>query len=508
MRAAELGTSKVLMVPSLMNHENYSYELEEWLNGEAELAKLPYRYKPFIGDRPYRHFDGRVPLRDTQTNKAEYLLNELRYPARLAKHAFFPFVRKDNKVRRFTKVTSLNAENRVVKSVAIKQKIRPIMYASHRDATIYGFYGHMLKKAYDLRVKSLGIDENVIAYRKVPRNDGSGRNKSNIDFANDIYKELGMHKKSAIICLDISDFFGSMIHENIEVTWKQLLEVKDLPLGHKTVFRNITRYRYLFLDDAKVALKLGSIVNGKFIYKKDLPQSRRAGPLSSDSKEYNQLIKQSKLVKINGSPRGIPQGSPISDILANMYLMNFDKSINDIVVTFDFGISRRYSDDILIICPQDKVMEVYSQVGKLMDADGLRINTSKSELFFLDRDSRTLVDMTKLLVEGYAKNKSSIQYLGFEFDLDDIHIRSGTIANHYRKIKRSIKKDEITSKDDERDEEKTAVKRKSIKKDKYAYIKKASSRIGGARLIHQFSSVRKRTSRLRRESKVRKSEDM
>lgn len=37
--AAELGTSEASTVPCLMNHENYSFELEEWLNEEAELAK-------------------------------------------------------------------------------------------------------------------------------------------------------------------------------------------------------------------------------------------------------------------------------------------------------------------------------------------------------------------------------------------------------------------------------------------------------------------------------------
>lgn len=429
-------------------------------------------------------------------------MNELRLPARLAKHAFYPFVRADKKVRRFTRKISFDESGQMTKCIEIKQKLRPIMYASHRDAIIFGFYGYMLKRRYEVKARQLGISETVIAYRKIQRNDGSNRNKSNIDFANDIYKVLGKYEKSAIICLDITNFFGTMVHKNIEKTWQQLLDVDSLPIGHKTVFKHITRYRYLFLNDAKVALGLGKIVRGRFEYKKSLLQSKRTGPLSSSPGIYNKLITKKKIIKNNGSPCGIPQGSPISDILANMYLMDFDTKINILVNSFEFGISRRYSDDILIICPQDKVIGVYNEVEQLLTSFGLVMNKNKSELFFLDRVSGQLVDQTGLLVEGYAKNKSSIQYLGFEFDLDDIHIRSGTISNYYRKIVRSIKKDEAKQ-EKKTENEHSTIKIKKNKRDKYAYIKKASLRINGLRLAKQFSNVRKRTSRLRRKSKSR-----
>lgn len=483
-----------------MNHENYSFELEEWLNEENELAKQPFRSKPFIGDRPYRHFDGRVSLRDTQTNQAEFILNELRFPNRLAKHSFYPFVRRDKKSRRFTKDVYKNETDEIVKKVLIKQKLRPIMYAAHRDAIIYGFYGHILKKAYDVIAKSFGINESVIAYRKIPRNDGSERNKSNIDFANDIHKVLVQYEKSAIICLDITDFFGSMVHTKIKRSWETLLGVDILPTGQKTVFKNITRYRYLFLDDVRVALGLGDIIHGRFVYKDKLPQSQRSGPLTTKAEIYNRLIKKSKMIKTNGSHKGIPQGSPISDVLANMYLMDFDTKINKIVNGYELGLFRRYSDDILVICPQSKIIEIYHQVDQLLKEEGLKINQNKTELFFLDRNNSTLTDKTSLLVKGYSKNKSAIQYLGFEFDLEDIHIRSSTIANHYRKLKRSFKKQE-SDKSEGIKEPIVGKKKKRDKRDRYAYIKQASKRIAGARLKRQFITVRKRTAKLRRKSK-------
>jgi len=47
---------------------------------------------------------------------------------------------------------------------------------------------------------------------------------------------------------------------------------------------------------------------------------------------------------------GIPQGSPISDLLANMYLLNFDCAVRKILDALG-GSYLRYSDDILLVAP-------------------------------------------------------------------------------------------------------------------------------------------------------------
>ena len=54
---------------------------------------------------------------------------------------------------------------------------------------------------------------------------------------------------------------------------------------------------------------------------------------------------------------GIPQGSPISAVLANIYMLDFDYEINKYLESIG-GIYRRYSDDMVAICPLDKKDEV------------------------------------------------------------------------------------------------------------------------------------------------------
>ena len=73
-------------------------------------------------------------------------------------------------------------------------------------------------------------------------------------------------------------------------------------------------------------------------------------------KVKNKLLKNSKKIKVNGKlinrNFGIPQGSPISSILANLYLFDFDKKINNYIDKK--GIYRRYSDDMIVVCPIDE----------------------------------------------------------------------------------------------------------------------------------------------------------
>ena len=49
--------------------------------------------------------------------------------------------------------------------------------------------------------------------------------------------------------------------------------------------------------------------------------------------------------------RGIPQGTPISATLANLYMIDFDELIYNITSSVDRpAFYQRYSDDIILIC--------------------------------------------------------------------------------------------------------------------------------------------------------------
>lgn len=52
----------------------------------------------------------------------------------------------------------------------------------------------------------------------------------------------------------------------------------------------------------------------------------------------------------NPNSYGIPQGSPISALLANVYMLDVDKKVYEIVAAQN-GMYMRYSDDFIIILP-------------------------------------------------------------------------------------------------------------------------------------------------------------
>ncbi|MBD5807125.1 hypothetical protein [Limosilactobacillus walteri] len=115
-------------------------------------------------------------------------------------------------------------------------------------------------------------------------------------------------------------------------------------------------------DQAYIRM-LKSIMNYRFITKKTFEkQLTRAGvdfPYRRiENKAYTNNLRQlGNLLKqgiINLSPKnriGIPQGTAVSAVLANIYMIQFDYLLADTISKYN-GIYRRYSDDFIIVIPQ------------------------------------------------------------------------------------------------------------------------------------------------------------
>jgi RNA-directed DNA polymerase len=71
--------------------------------------------------------------------------------------------------------------------------------------------------------------------------------------------------------------------------------------------------------------------------------------------------------------RGVPQGLPISNFLAHLYLSNFDKHVSDIFPSY-----FRYVDDIIVISSADCESHVEKKLSKKLNGIGLRINRKKT----------------------------------------------------------------------------------------------------------------------------------
>lgn len=392
--------------------------------------------KRFVGDRGYLHFDGRVGInRVDGSNKTDPAYRLLVSRDAIAKHAFFPFLREDQRVRRYRDKSPHTAEGerRRHDQQYATVKNRPIMYASHLDAAVFSLYSNNLGAHYEGLVSEKSLQDNVIAYRPVPI-DGSGRNKSNIDFANELYAKVkNFEGDVGILMLDVSGFFDNLGHKRLYEKWCLTLGVSELFGDHLAIFKNITKYRYVFTNDAYKALKLDSDAL------KSMRHDRKA--VLCSPADFNNKIKKQKLIHKNKSGKGIPQGSPISGLLANMYMIDFDVKAKSLVESLG-GHYMRYSDDIAVLVPPSKLIGLYKAMQELISDENLSISTKKTDCFVYQQSLGTFTNVIRKLDPTNKTNlKRYPQYLGFVFTESNVNIRGNTLARRFRGGKAFLLKD-------------------------------------------------------------------
>jgi hypothetical protein len=385
----------------------------------------------------YPHFDPVISAK----NATSYALDV----DRVEQHAFHPFIRY---VERWTKFAK--------KGKSGKSKSRPIRYASRRDAYVFSRYRHLLSELYEVDLAQRSLAGSILAYRKIPGKPGEG-GKCNIHFALDAFlkvKELG---NCCVIALDISAYFESLDHKRLYDLWSRLLNTKRLPKDHFKVFTAITKYA--FVDKEKVYERLGhygpkrmskkgGVINGYLTPYRDVPKRLCDG--STFRKEIAGDGTKRSIIEKNYKSYGIPQGAPISDLLANLYLLDFDAEINAIAMAMG-GAYYRYSDDILVIVPceavaatklEQAIRQAVSKYGEklLIKEEKSSIvafkmvgDVQRSEMVLAPRkdDDDENDDLAKT---PKAPRTDGMEYLGFRFDGRKIYIRDRTLQGLYRKI--------------------------------------------------------------------------
>lgn len=347
----------------------------------------------------YPHFD--LPI--SFAGAKRYVLN----PAKIANHDFYPFLAYEIVTRRY-KGKEKGASN----------KERPIKYASHLDGNIYSYYGLKLGKLNEARILAHGLNECVIGYRA-----GLG---SNIHLARKAIKEIQVRKECVAIALDISDFYGHIDHNNLEVEWQKTLNEPKLPKDHLAIFRSLTKWTCVDRDKLAKRLSLPSKLPLRLI---DSPSILR-----TIRKEDKNRTPEEKIFQTNPHNYGIPQGSPMSSLLSNIYMLPFDIRMSAFAEKIG-GFYRRYSDDILFICDKKLLQNVLSEIDAGLAERGKELKRNKDK----DHISHFSWD-TKKQTQTCDKE---FQYLGFTFDGKNIRIRSQTLSKYHRRIKfatRSAKK--------------------------------------------------------------------
>jgi len=386
-----------------------------WQLKESDLKKYP-------------HFDPLISV-----SQAEALVTNQQ---RVTAHTFYPFLRYAQRWNRYAKKDKKGEP----------KKPREIRYAARADAYIFSYYRSLLSEKYEVELARLGLGDCVLAYRRIPSGPRTG-GKCNIHFARDAVIKIQKLGNCCVIILDISSYFESLDHARLKALWCRLLGVSRLPGDHFKVFEAITRYAVV--DKEKVYERLGHYgvkrhtkggkpINGYLTPYKRIPKQLCTGA------EFRKKIAGEgalrSIIEKHIEPFGIPQGAPLSDLLANLYLLDFDIEISAKVQAVG-GVYYRYSDDILIAVPgNDKVgLEFEDYVQKAITRYGgrLQIKKEKTSVFRCTIDSER---QKVSLIKG-EKGKDGIAYLGFRYDGHKVYLRNGTISNLYRKVTRSARRE-------------------------------------------------------------------
>jgi hypothetical protein len=382
------------------------------------------------------------------------VVKKIKNPKYVENYAFYPLLHVNIKERKYKKHPNLKGirchsyfdKGKFEKTV----KIRPLHYANHTDALIFSYYAFELQKRYELKLKeNLKLSDCITAYRKIPVLNSS-KNKGSIDFAHDAFQEIKKrtleNNECAVLAFDIKSFFPSLNHQFLEDKWKELMNFKELPKDHQNVLKAATKFSFLYKNDLKKyrtqnskrahfdERNLAKIrnLNGFKAYFAS-PKAFREAMKSGEVRLYKNQFKS----KETNEMIGIPQGLPISAILANLYLLDFDKTIFNSLVENENCYYRRYSDDIVIVCSKNQIENVKQIVENEMRKCKVIISTEKTETFlFNKRDEKIL---SSKLVDGFWIEGLPFVYLGFEFYGHKTLIKSTNLSKFYRRMIYSVK---------------------------------------------------------------------
>lgn len=352
--------------------------------------------------KKYAHFDVRVSVADVE--------RKIQNPQFIIHHGFYPFIHYTQVTHRYKHDHGRNDKN------------REICYSAHIDRCIYQYYAYLLNERYNTRVMDDGLHEVAVAYR-------NNLGKTNIHFAKAAFDFIRQCQSCYIMIGDFTDFFGRLEHHYLKQQLCRLLDVASLPDDYYAVFKNITRYSKWELSSLLEINHLKDTVKDRKIL-----NNQRTVLTYEQFKKY----RTSCIKKAEGSA-GIPQGSAISAVLANIYMLDADKVINDYVIS-NGGMYMRYSDDFIIIIPAsgEEWGTHYQWIKKYLNSvPGVELQTEKTQLFrFYDA---TVLSCNSVFEPKIPDVQNRIQFLGFSFDGRNITIRDKTISKYYHKLYRKAK---------------------------------------------------------------------
>ena len=361
-------------------------DIKAWISNPKVIAN---------SKKGYAHFD----LRTDITKVSEYISN----PEKVARHSFYPFIHYVMRMDKYNKKTG------------VKPKTREICYAAHMDRCIYQYYSAILNENYNKYLIEQNIESVPVAYR-------TNLKKSNIHIAHEAFQFIRENKNCLVLIGDFTGFFDSLDHQYLKQQWCKVMGFDFLPQDHYAVFKNVTKYSMWELDDL---LSITGLSQKEF--------NKRRLALSKEEYRNNRSH-----ISRNNKTKQIPQGSPISAVLANIYMINADKEIHDYVKALG-GMYMRYSDDFIVIVPANRseIACFKNVLSILKGIPNLELEPSKTQIFAV-AESR-VENIGRDLLEKADVSKKVINFLGFTFDGQSVSVRSKTISKYYYRMYRKAK---------------------------------------------------------------------
>ena len=389
--------------------------------------------KDWLKLKPNVHFSSKLVKSDIK-----FIREYVEKSKNVSTHKFYPLIHYTKQTRHYKRKFN-NKLNRKTKNRFSKNKNREIFFANHLDAQVYAYYARKLQDNLELIYKNNPVlYESVIGYRSIPLNNNFSRSKSNIDFANDSFKYIDEQIKKVghilAICLDISDFFPSFNHRLLKKNWSSVIGFKkgSLPDDHYNIYKSVTNYSYVEISDILNEFKEFNVSNFSKLKLKKIDQ------YCKNPNEFRERIIKKGYVKKNDGI-GIAQGTPISAVLSNVYMLDFDEKISEYIKNLD-GKYWRYSDDILIVCkPKYKKQVVKFCIEFIQNNLQLVIKEEKTQYVSFKKEKEK--GITTILTDNNTTSYNRpLKYLGFSYNGEYIYIRNKSISSYYRKLKRQIRR--------------------------------------------------------------------
>lgn len=215
------------------------------------------------------------------------------------------------------------------------------------------------------------------------------------------------------IAFDIEKYFDEIDHSILKERWKSTLQSSKLPNDHYAIYKSLTKFSYVDRDLIFKKFKINGNSKKNGIYRICNPN------------EFRDIVRKNKYIVTNSQKKGIPQGSPISGLLSNIYLLNFDIELHRI--SQYFGASYlRYCDDILIICKEDDELFFKNIILAQLYKHKLCANNKKT------------VTRHFSILDNTVTCDNPLQYLGFIFNGKQTTIRSSSYNRFLHKMRNGV----------------------------------------------------------------------